>query len=420
MNRQVRRVGLILTIMFIALFAMASSIQVVRTGELYLDSRNVRASYETYKTQRGAILVGGEAIVTSTAVNDDYRFLREYESVIYSPITGYYSVFSGTTGIERAMNNYLSGQSGAQFFEQINALLDGTPVTGAAVELTIDPDAQRAAWDALGNRKGAVVATASSERGQSKRKHGVNQAELPLMRDLAGRLGLIEHAPDVWSRHPLVYVVEAADDICYALIDLEDAVELGHLGYEEVASLMKDLVDRGARRQLYEALLDDSEAKLELLRLAAIHALVHEAEARFIQHHEALLRGEFAEDLLDWRKASAGEVIARAKALARERVYVDHAKQSYEGQSAWVISGVLAHLLEGAEALSRAGGDGTDIGPKARDAVARLGKFRPRPNDTPYQRILRVTDYVSAMTDRYLMRLVDDLRHLGYFENPSV
>ncbi len=158
MNRQVRRVGLILTIMFIALFAMASSIQVVRTGELYLDSRNVRASYETYKTQRGAILVGGEAIVTSTAVNDDYRFLREYESVIYSPITGYYSVFSGTTGIERAMNNYLSGQSGAQFFEQINALLDGTPVTGAAVELTIDPDAQRAAWDALGNRKGAVVA----------------------------------------------------------------------------------------------------------------------------------------------------------------------------------------------------------------------------------------------------------------------
>lgn len=258
--------------------------------------------------------------------------------------------------------------------------------------------------------------TANSESGQAKRKHGVNQAELPLMRDLAGRLGLIEQAPDVWSRHPLVYVVEAADDICYALIDLEDAVELGHLGYEEVASLMKDLVDRGARRQLYEALLDDSEAKLELLRSAAIDALVHEAEARFIQHYDALMRGDFTEDLLDWRRASAGEVIARAKALARERVYVDHAKQSYEGQSAWVISGVLSHLLEGSEALHRAGGDGTDIGSKARDAVARLGKFRPRPSDSNYQRILRVTDYVSAMTDRYLMRLVDDLRLLGYFE----
>lgn len=261
--------------------------------------------------------------------------------------------------------------------------------------------------------------TAQSAEGMRRSKHGVNQAELPVMRDLAARLGLIEHTPDVWARHPLVYVVEAADDICYALIDLEDAVELGHLGYGEVAELMKDLVDRGARRELYEDLLEDSEAKLELLRSAAIDALVHEAEARFIQHYDALMAGRFAEELLDWRRASAGEVIARAKHLARERVYVDHAKQSYEGQSASLLQGVLSHLLEGAEALACAGGDGTDIGAKARDAVARLGKFRPRPNDTPYARVLRVTDYVSAMTDRYLMRLVDELRHLGYFNTPA-
>ncbi|MEY3561092.1 MAG: hypothetical protein RL068_244, partial [Actinomycetota bacterium] len=93
-----------------------------------------------------------------TPVNDAYRFIRSYESVLYSPVIGYFSLFSGADGIEREMNNYLSGQSSAQFFEQINALLDGKPVTGAAVELTIDPDVQRAAWDALGNRKGAVVA----------------------------------------------------------------------------------------------------------------------------------------------------------------------------------------------------------------------------------------------------------------------
>ena len=51
------------------------------------------------------------------------------------------------------------------------------------------------------------------------------------MRELAVT-GLVEKIPDVWARHPLVYAVEAADDICYALIDLEDAVELGHLDYE--------------------------------------------------------------------------------------------------------------------------------------------------------------------------------------------
>ena len=158
MNRQVRRVGLALTVMFIALFAIASSIQVVRTQSLYQDARNVRAAYETYKTQRGSILVGQEEVVVSGAVNDQYRFLREYDSVLYSPVVGFFSVFTGSAGIERSMNSLLAGQSSAQFFEQINALLDGNPVTGAAVELSLDPELQRAAWDALGNRKGAVVA----------------------------------------------------------------------------------------------------------------------------------------------------------------------------------------------------------------------------------------------------------------------
>ncbi len=261
--------------------------------------------------------------------------------------------------------------------------------------------------------------TADSAIGQIKRKHGVNQAELPLMRELATHLGLIEVMPDVWARHPLVYAVEAADDICYALIDLEDAVELGHLDYKEVSSLMKELLDRGARRNLYEQLLDDSEAKLELLRSASIDALVHEAEARFRSHYDAIVGGTFDEELLDWRLASAGEVIQRAKNLARERVYVDLTKQSYEGQSGRLLRGVLSHLIDGVEALAQAGGDVTHISSKARDAVTRLGKFRPRLNDTKYVRLMRVTDYVSAMTDRYLIRLVDDLTRLGYFDRDS-
>ena len=79
---------------------------------------------------------------------------------------------------------------------------------------------------------------------------------------------------------------------------------------------------------------------------------------------------------------------------------------------------MLSHLIDGVEALAQAGGDGT-CSSKARDAVARLGKFRPRPNDTKYARLMRVTDYVSAMTDRYLIRLVDDLTRLGYFDRDS-
>ncbi|NBS11379.1 MAG: deoxyguanosinetriphosphate triphosphohydrolase [Gammaproteobacteria bacterium] len=256
---------------------------------------------------------------------------------------------------------------------------------------------------------------AASSLGQTKGKHGVNCAELPLMRDLAAQLDLTALGEDVWARHPLVFLVEAADDICYALIDLEDAVELGHLTYDEVADLMRELVDRGARRALYEQLLDDRSVRLELLRSAAIDALVHEAEARFKAHYDAIMAGRFQEELLDWRRASAGEVIAHAKALAREHVYVDQAKQSYEGQSARLLNGVLSHLVEGAEALAAVGGDGTSIDSKARDAVARLGKYRPNANDSRYARLMKITDYVSAMTDRYLIRVVDELTRLNYF-----
>jgi peptidoglycan glycosyltransferase len=77
---------------------------------------------------------------------------------MYSGVTGFFSNYQGATGLESAMNSYLTGQNSAQFFEQISALFSGNPVTGASVELTIDPVVQKAAWDALGDKTGAVVA----------------------------------------------------------------------------------------------------------------------------------------------------------------------------------------------------------------------------------------------------------------------
>ncbi len=97
-------------------------------------------------------------IASSFEVDDNFRYQREYQSEVYSHLTGYFSLFQGSTGIEREMSNFLSGQSSEQFFDQINAVLSGTPISGANVELTIDADLQQRAWDALGNNRGAVVA----------------------------------------------------------------------------------------------------------------------------------------------------------------------------------------------------------------------------------------------------------------------
>lgn len=158
MTKELKRVSLVVAAMFISLFIAGTLLQAVNTDAVANDPRNVRSIYESYKTQRGPILVDGKPIAFSEPSDNAYRYQRVYENEIYSAVTGYFSVFRGATGIESAANSYLSGQSSSQFFEQVNAVLSGNPVTGAAVELTIDPVLQQAAWDALGSYQGALIA----------------------------------------------------------------------------------------------------------------------------------------------------------------------------------------------------------------------------------------------------------------------
>ncbi len=158
MTKELKRVSLVVAAMFLSLFISASAIQALDSETLADDPRNVRNLYESYKTLRGPILVDGKAIATSVESDNAYRYLRVYEDPMYSAVTGYFSVFRGATGVEAALNSYLSGQSSSQFFEKFNAVLSGNPVSGAAVELTIDPLMQQAAWDALGDLQGSVVA----------------------------------------------------------------------------------------------------------------------------------------------------------------------------------------------------------------------------------------------------------------------
>ena len=158
MTKELRRISLVVAAMFISLFIAGTLLQAVNTEAVANDPRNVRSIYESYKTQRGPILVDGKPIAESLPADNAYRYLRSYDNEIYSAVTGYFSVFRGATGMESAANSYLSGQSSSQFFEQVNAVLSGNPVTGAAVELTLDPNLQQAAWDALGDYRGALIA----------------------------------------------------------------------------------------------------------------------------------------------------------------------------------------------------------------------------------------------------------------------
>ncbi len=145
--------------MFLALFVSTSVIQVFAVDDLRADPRNVRTLYESYSAERGPILLNGTPIAQSIAVDTPFAFLRQYpEPAVYAPITGYFTLNQGNTGIEGAYNDFLTGTANEQFLDQLGALVTGQRPRGAAVQLTIDPVVQQAAFDALGDLTGAIVA----------------------------------------------------------------------------------------------------------------------------------------------------------------------------------------------------------------------------------------------------------------------
>jgi len=114
-SRYIRRLTSFVLLMFLTLLAFATGIQVFQAETLVSDGRNVRASYDSYKTLRGTILVESNPVASSFEVDDNFRYQREYQSEVYSHLTGYFSLFQGSTGIEREMSNFLSGQSRSSF-----------------------------------------------------------------------------------------------------------------------------------------------------------------------------------------------------------------------------------------------------------------------------------------------------------------
>jgi len=159
MNRPLRKVSVVVLLMFLALFVASTIIQYFQQGNLRSDGRNARAVYASFQTERGQLLVDGEPIAYSAPSGDRYNYQRVYPGgAVYAPVTGYFTILPSAGGLEGELNSYLSGDSDAQFLDRLNAILTGRDPQGASVELTIDPVVQQAAWDALGDNTGSVVA----------------------------------------------------------------------------------------------------------------------------------------------------------------------------------------------------------------------------------------------------------------------
>jgi penicillin-binding protein A len=160
MNTPIRRLSLVVTMLFCALLISTTWIQFVQANTLDSRPGNRRTLLESYSRERGAILVGGAPVAKSTPVKDDLKYVRTYPSgKLYSQVTGYYSfIYGAGGGLEGAENALLSGQSDKLFYRRVVDMVTGKVPSGASLELTINPKAQLAADTALGNQRGAVVA----------------------------------------------------------------------------------------------------------------------------------------------------------------------------------------------------------------------------------------------------------------------
>lgn len=231
----------------------------------------------------------------------------------------------------------------------------------------------------------------------TKQKFGYFTQEEPLYTRIATELG-IEKAPIGWMRHPLAFLVEAADDICYEIMDMEDAHKLKILSFEQTRDLMLGFVSPDRRVHIIERAADtaDLNEQVAYFRSCAIGALEHECVQVFVEHEEEILNGSFHGSLIDAACPLVHDAYKACVKVAKSRIYrsrdvVDTELAGYK--IIYTLMGLFIHAaMNPQHAYSRL----------LLDRVS--SQYEVNHPDT-YVRIMAVLDYLSGMTDVFALDL---------------
>ena len=220
-------------------------------------------------------------------------------------------------------------------------------------------------------------------------------------------MGLIQRNKNLyyWCRHPLAFLVEAADDICYAIIDIEDGFGLGYLTFEESRDLLSPISK--------DAKISPRMANPEIigkLRAVAIGELVNKVSEAFQINEDALLRGTYENELIDDTPYKSD--IEQAKSLAQEKIYYSERKTMIEIAGSEIISGLLDLYLPVVVELEHTGWDMKKLSGRQK-MLARLIPNLFSGVTSRYESWLRVTDFISGMTDRFALDLYRKLKGIS-------
>ncbi|MBP0048865.1 deoxyguanosinetriphosphate triphosphohydrolase [Marinobacterium sp. AK62] len=251
----------------------------------------------------------------------------------------------------------------------------------------------------------------SVEHAGERGKFSAFLSEVDILNALGRDLGLINTGRHRWYRHPLAYLLEAADDICYAILDLEDAVELHILGFEDVKQILLQLCGDLAFDDAIFATEASARRKISALRGKAMENMVNSVVGVFDQQYESIMQGQYSGELLLDGDPMVREGILTAKRIARERVFPDTRKAELE-VGAYTTLGILLDAFSEA-VFEQHRCSGNRLGYRSEKILRLMGIHAPVPEGSLYQGYRRMLDFISGMTDNYATYLARQIAGVG-------
>lgn len=246
-----------------------------------------------------------------------------------------------------------------------------------------------------------------SLQNKAYRKHGFFQAEKDIFKEIATATGLNRIKSENsywWCRHPLAFLVEAADDICYRVMDLEDGFRLGLVSFKETEELLRPLVPKQSLRNYREK---DEKDRIGYLRAVVINELVNELAKVFLDEEKNILAGKFENDLIsEIKKAKA---LLRIMDISMKKIYKSRSVVEREVAGYEVLGGLLETFIDAYNEAYEG-----RISAKNKAVFALLpGRIREEIPDELYLRLLRIIDFVSGMTDSYAVSLFRKIKGIS-------
>ena len=270
-----------------------------------------------------------------------------------------------------------------------------------------------------GRRDGGFVMTYStlasivkyprcSSMAGKKGKFGFFLSEESIYQQIAEELGILSFGDSVFCRHPLVYLVEAADDICYEIMDIEDAHKLKLLSFDETEDLLLGFFDSNTRRHICQRVHDegvtDENEKVVYMRACAIGKLENECVKTFVENEESILNGTFEGSLIDHISPLQHDAYKRCTTISTQKIYNSKIVLDVELSGYKIMETLMQDLVEAAVHPDKF---------HSQQLIRRFSSQYDIQSPDLETRIMAVIDYISGMTDVYSLDIYQKINGIS-------